>query len=478
MRAAARSGARSGDWVIMSSAVLQGVINYAYSFVMVHLLAPSAFAAFSALSSLLLVVGTFSGASIPMVVAREVVNGSRGSAARRHAVAFALAASGASAAVASVVVLVLSTRYASPALQGLAVLSCFAVFYGTVSAGYLQGERRFRLLTATRLLEVGGKLLIGTAIVLLWPTAEGAIAGFAAGSLLVSAAGIWIMRHDLGGMTWRGVLHGELWGDSVRLGLIQALVSLGQAIDIVVLGLVLGNTLEFAQYQAALILARVPLFVAAALATTAFPQLADRSRSQAEAESVVGQSLERFVLLAAVMTAGIATAPSVYLRLVLPEQYLVAAPLLLPLSLAASAAGVLVLTTTYFKGVSRFRAVAVLQIAVIVVTAGVVALTARSTTAVAWSMAATTGLGALASLVLVRRRWPGAHVPWPAAAAFPVALAALELLRPVPVAWTIAGVMLVAGAVYWLAVPRGRTGPVLPEAGVRHGAVGVRRAGP
>lgn len=467
---------RSGDWVIMASYVIEGVINYAYAVLMVHLLAPTEFAAFSALSTLLLVVGTFAGASVPMVLAREVVNAPRRSAARRTAVTFSMAASAASSLVAAVVVVVLAARYASPALLALAAFSCVAVFCGSACAGYLQGERRFRLLTVTSLLDVVTKLVVGSALVLLLPRAESAFAGFAAGALLFGATGLWLMRHDFGRASLRGAADRALWRDALRLGAVQALVAACQAIDVIVLGVVAAGSFGFAEYQALLVLARVPLFVALALATTVYPALADRSATAAEQVGAIGRSLERALLLTGILAAGIVTAPDVFLHIALPDRYAGGTPLLLPLTLAAIGSGILALTATFFLAASRIAGMTVLLVALLAVTSCALVAAASSMPAVAWTMAATTLAGALVSLALVRRHWPGARMPVLPAAVLPVLLGALWVVRPYVAWWSVTGVVVIAAAVYWLEFVRGRrSGGANAGSSVRRSGRGPRR---
>jgi O-antigen/teichoic acid export membrane protein len=437
--------ARSSEWVLLASSTTIGVLNYVYSLAVLHLLAPTEFAIFAFLSSLLLVVGTFSGAALPFALARQVANHRAGSTPRAEAISFTLFASAAASLVASAFIVALSVQFGSPGLVALSVLGCVAVFLGSTLNGYFQGKQQFHLLAAVGILEAVTKLVTGVVFVLLVPSAELAIASFAVGSLVKVPIGIWAMRRDL---RFRWVPAGaarRLWADALRLGGLQALVSITVTVDVIVLGILAADSVRFAQYQAVLILARIPIFFSSSLSTIAFSGLADRSTEPREASALVSRSLGRYVLLAGIFAAGVSTAPSTYLDLVLPESYLVAQPLLLPLSFAGAAAGLLSLTSFYAKAIERYREMVILLGFTLVSAAvGVVSL-ASDATAVAWLMAVVMTIAAVGSLLVLRRVVPGARLPWLVGLIGPAATGVLVLARSDVAVWTVLSAVLVGG---------------------------------
>lgn len=81
-----KPGADRAIVLLTSSALLVGVSNYGLSLLLIHRLPPSDFTIYSAVSSVLLSVGTLASAAVPWALAREVADSAPGSARRRLSV--------------------------------------------------------------------------------------------------------------------------------------------------------------------------------------------------------------------------------------------------------------------------------------------------------------------------------------------------------------------------------------------------------
>jgi O-antigen/teichoic acid export membrane protein len=440
-------GSRTADWVVIAGSVATGALNYVYSFLVLHLVAPPEFAAFAYLSSLLLVVGTFSGAALPFVLARRIATAPRATDARADAVGFAVGVSVVASLVSGALVVVLAARYASPAIVALAVVGCVAIFAGSVVNGCLQGEQRFTALAVVQVAQVAVKVVAGALFILAAPDVESAIGGFVLGAVLTAVVGAALVRRDLAGLRLRGLRDGRLWRDAIGLASVQGVVSVLIALDVVALGLLLADDTAFAAYQAVLVLARIPVFIATALAVTAFTPLAGAGSdpgSDGSGARVVTGSLHRLTVLAGLCTAGVAGLPDPLIAVVLPDDYPEVRQLLLPLALAGIAAALVVLATSFLRAAQRFRSVVVVVLAASGALVVALALAGGRPVATAWVMAAGVAATAAVTLALVRREWPAARPPVAAAALAVAATVALPLAHAMLPVWLL--LVAVAGA--------------------------------
>jgi len=473
--AGAGPGSRTADWVVIAGSVATGALNYVYSFLVLHLVAPPEFAAFAYLSSLLLVVGTFSGAALPFVLARRIATAPRATDARADAVGFAVGVSVVASLVSGALVVVLATRYASPAIVALAVIGCVAIFAGSVVNGCLQGEQRFTALAVVQVAQVAVKVVAGALFILAAPDVESAIGGFVLGAVLTAVVGAALVRRDLAGLRLRGLRDGRLWRDAVGLASVQGVVSVLIALDVVALGLLLADDTAFAAYQAVLVLARIPVFIATALAVTAFTPLAgavadpdaDAGSDDAGARVVTG-SLHRLTVLGGLCTAGVAGLPDPLIAVVLPDDYPEVRQLLLPLALAGIAAALVVLATSFLRAAQRFRSVVVVVLGASGALVVALALAGGRPVATAWVMAAGVAATAAVTLALVHREWPAARPPVAAAGLAVAATVALPLAHAMLPVWLL--LVAVAGAAGLLLLLRpGAPARPLSRSGSRSG---------
>lgn len=399
----ARAGGGSGV-VVSATAVLSG-LNYLYTVTLIWLLPPKQYAVVGSISALLLIWGTVAGASVPWVLAREVVSSEQGSDRRSRALCFAAVATNVQAVGAGVVTCLVAVHYAAPLELAVAFGAVIVIFGAASGAGYLQGLLRFRLLAVLRICEVLVKLGTGIALVLLGEGASGAIAGFVVGAAVVAGVALVIMRPDV---RWvrSAVFDRRLWTDAAGLASIQGGVAVLASLDIVIGSLVLGASAHLATYQAANVVGRVPLFVGAAVSVVVFPLL---TRSAVNPVEQTRESLWLFFRVSVPVTAVTMTLPHVVVTHLFPTSYGDVSTILPWSALAGLALGVANLTTTYFQAAGLIRrttltlAVGLLAGAVL----DIVGLHLYGGRGLAVAVAVQATAISVSLVIDIQRRWPG-----------------------------------------------------------------------
>lgn len=352
----ARSELAAGARWLTLATIGVGGLNYAYAFTLTRQLNPGAFAVYGGGQALLLAVGTVATSSVPWVLARALTDAADHEE-RRRAVAFALCLNLAlgvlAAAVTAGLGLSIGGAGTALALGGSSVL----ILLSSTPAGWLQGVRRFGQAAALRMVDVVVKVVVGLSLVGSGAGATGALVGFAAGSGVVLAIGLVLCRADLGRV--HGVLRaGTLWRNAAGIGAVQGLVSVAAALDVVLVASLSLPDAAAGSYQAATVLARVPLFFGGAVSVAAFPLLATSAR----AGGVIALSYRLFAILAVPYALALATMPPALLDRLFPPNYSEVHTLLPLLAVNGLALGLLNLVTTFFQSVGAFRPALALQL--------------------------------------------------------------------------------------------------------------------
>lgn len=168
-----------------------------------------------------------------------------------------------------------------------------------------------------------------------------------------------------------------------------------------------------------------------------FPRLAAHGPSAA-GRTALQEALRAHWVSAGSLTAVLVTCPPDLLALLLPASYVSSAPLLLPLGIAGLAGATLTVTITAFRAGLPVRPAVLLLLAGCPGLACATVLTADRPAALAWSTAAVTGVVAVASVALTRRRVTGLGPAAGATAPLTAATAAtlvLSALRPHMALW-------------------------------------------
>ncbi|AGL17162.1 oligosaccharide flippase family protein [Actinoplanes sp. N902-109] len=407
--------AAGGGVVLMLRFAATSVLNYGFGVALAWLLPRSEFGAVSVLQNVLLLAGMVLGAGMPWVLARTIARDPDGwPPVFRSAIAVNLAI--AVVLAGTLVVLQATPRHVLPdASPGVTVVVALTVLLLAVVAalgGALHGSRRFDGLGAMQTAEIAVKAVAGLALVALAGLgAAGVALGFLAGAAAAIGCAGWALRDRLPG--WGPFAGAAVTRQALPAGAGTGSIAFLVTLDVLVLS-VLGrgfgiSTAALAAYQVAVILARIPYYLANAMGDAAFPSMATGRTRRESHEWFV--AVLRWVLLALVpLQLVLLIAPATPLRVLFPGGYADAATLIRVLTAGTVAliAADLLVKALYAQGLAGAVARRA-PIAVLVQLTGLLLLVPRWGTtgaAVAFALGATTGAVLLAAVYLTYHR-PG-----------------------------------------------------------------------
>lgn len=418
------------SWILIGS-VGAGGLNYLFSLSMTALLTPPQYTAFAGGQAITLVTGTVANTSVPWLLAREISRSSDRTAPR-GVVWFATVLNLVLGAGAAALTMGLSVGFADPALMAWLGAATLGFFMASTGMGWALGHARYQLLAVLIVAEVAVKVVVGVGLVAAGAGPPGVFIAALIGALVITGAMLRPMWREL--RPTRAVLASRrLWRSAAGMGAVQAAVTLVSVIDVLFIPVCFGTRGEVAGYQVAATLTRAPLFVALAMATSAFPRLAQRPGDRL----VLSATAQHVLSVLVPMLAVIATLPRPVFDSVLPSGY-VDAVRFLPLTAALSTTyGLVVVQTTVFRADGRTREC--LGILAGTCALSIICMTIGSTVDV-YMTAVGALLGALGGLIAltvqIERRWARALrpnlrplIPWLGAAAI------LALARAVPWVW-------------------------------------------
>lgn len=313
------AGMARSSAVLSVATGLVGVLSYACTVVMAHLLTTGDYIDYSAAQALLTSVGVAASALIPLPLSQVVRAHPAGSPQRRRGMAFAVWVSlltGITAGVALTGVTVLFTGLGVAVVVGAAGLFLFVIM---PTWGWLQGELRFGRYAGVSIAEVGLRLGFSVVAALCGWGAAGALGGFIVGAAVVALMGLVWARRDL---AWSPAVVADRgrWAETGGIALVQLVLSGLVNADVVLVAL-LGNPASpaVAGYQAMATLAKGPVYVAAATMLISFPLL--RTAPPKRVAAILNQALRSFSALALPAAAVLATLPAGLALLVLPARY-------------------------------------------------------------------------------------------------------------------------------------------------------------
>lgn len=445
------------SWILFAT-VLAGGLNYLYALGMTGLLTPPRYSAFVSGQAIMLVTGTVANTSVPWLLAREISRAADG-VASRGLVWFSTILNLLVGAAAAALTVALSAGFADPAETAWLAAATLGFFMASTGMGWSQGHQRFGLLAALIVAEVAIKVVLGVELVASGAGPAGAFAAALAGALAIAIAMLWPMRHELA-PTRAALASRRLWRSAAGMGAVQAAVTLLSVIDVLFMVLRFGPTRAVADYQVSATLTRAPLFLALALATAAFPQLARRPGDRAVLSTHIQHVLNVLIPLLVL----IATLPGPLLTAVLPGGYDGAVRFLPLTAVLSTAYGVVIAQTTVFRADGRVR-----ECLLILVGACVTSLICMALGSMIGIYEAAVGaiVGALVVIVALavqtERRWRGAQrldlrslMLWPGVAVL------LVLVRSTPWLWLCLAALV--------AVQIARAATSRPESTLRLGA--------
>jgi stage V sporulation protein B len=209
-------------------------------------------------------------------------------------------------------------------------------------------------------LEVFLKLLVGIGLVYLGYGVVGALTGFLVGGLLTLIIMIYLLR---GFKFWKS----KEWMDfkvfSFALPMFFGALGITLIQNLDILGIkflterVISNELA-GYYQAALILARIPLFVVGVIMMAIFPFISKYSRSGSEVYS--STSLRFALLFIFPVTLAIALIPEAFIKLIFPEVYTVGAQALAVVAIGMGFLAIILVLAQIFQALGKPRLPAII----------------------------------------------------------------------------------------------------------------------
>jgi O-antigen/teichoic acid export membrane protein len=341
------SAAHGALWITLGTVSI-GLSNYGYSLVLTHLLTVTEYSVFSAGQSLILWATNIATVSVPWVLAQALAR-ARTEGERNSAIRFAKLLSAGTGLVAGVIAGGIATWVSGPEIAVVVAVSTFAIFLGTTTTGWLQGDEHMRSLSLLYLAENALKNVVGLLLVTVAGLKGiGALAGFGFGALAMLVR--WPRTRRDGKQSWREVVNKELLRHAMATAGAQGLVSLFIAVDVVLVALLPGNRALAASYQASTTLTRIPLYIAGAIATAYFPSLS----RQAKNGVIAAQAVRLYAATGLPLMAILATIPNFFVARLFPSQYGDVTLMLKYTAVTGMAAGGISLVTTFFQAANEY----------------------------------------------------------------------------------------------------------------------------
>ena len=340
--------AHGARWITLAF-VIVGLLNYGYALLLTRLLDVAAYSRFAAGQGLILWASTVATVCVPWVLAQGLAR-ARSGPERQSVTRFAKLVSVTSGVSAAAIVGVIALRFAAPTAVLALAISTFVIFLGTATTGWLQGTERMRglaiLYVTENVLKNGAGVLL---VVVAGRGDAGALAAFGIGGLVMLARWPRTPRHP-GPSRVTGWGHRELWRRTARIAGAQSMVSLFVTLDVVLVAMLPGHRALAASYQASATLARIPLFVAGAVATAFFPSL-----SRGEPGGVLAaRALRMYAAVTLPVAVILITIPAHLLALVFPAQYGAVAMLLRFTAVTGFGAGGISLVIAFFQAADDY----------------------------------------------------------------------------------------------------------------------------
>ncbi|MCX5231883.1 lipopolysaccharide biosynthesis protein [Streptomyces sp. NBC_00233] len=444
---------------IATAVVVVGAVNYAYTLILTRLLDVSGYATFAAGQGLVVCTAAVAVVTVPWMLAQALARAGS-DAERGEAVRFAMITAVVGGTVAAIAVGCVAMEFAGT-LTTLAIAgSTLAIYVTRVSVGWLQGTERLRTLAVLTAAEALLKFGVGLFFVSALGLGEtGALAAF--GVAVLPYVFFWPRRfRNEPRRPWRAVsADRDLWRRASGVASLQGVVALLASVDIVLVAMLPTDRAAAASYQAAVMLGRVPLFLAGAVSIAFLPALSRRRAG----DPLTASALRMYLTVALPLTVVAATVPNALITTVFPSGYSMVSTLMACTATAGLALGALALLVTFAQAVNDYACLRTLLVGLGLY---VTALASGWATGGVLGMAIGGLCGTVAALVLLAVRHSRRHGFGVAERPFGrvvlplLALAGgLALLRPFTYVWFAAAVVVTTVAL-WRFFGRRRT-PVL-----------------
>ncbi len=413
--------------VVLGAFASTSVINYAFSLIMGHLLAPGDFGLLAFAQTVLLIGGLVVNSGFAWSLTKALVGvaaAERGRLARGALLANLVLAGTLSAGLIALFALgPLRGGLESWAVVALVAAALPFMAILAITRASAQGAEAFGIVALCQVIEVTCKALGGVVLLKLGWGATGAVGGFVVGAALAAALGAWLLRRRLGIALWgawqrpalrvAGTMFGALLGLALLLNL-----------DILALKLLSGDRAITGHYQAGIVLANLPYYLASALIPVVFTQVARQAQLSATPKAV-GEALRFVLVLALPLEAALILAPQAVQQVM---GYTPGAAVVRLLAVANSALMVIALLSAVFQAAGRPRTPARTLLAVVTAEVAVqrwaVPRWAALGAAATFCAACLAALVALATAYIAAVGWRNLHIRWAWLAKYAVTLGA------------------------------------------------------
>ena len=351
-----RTTAAQGSVALIGSFAVIAVLNYGFGLAMAWLLRPAAYGVLGVSQTVLMILSLVVNAGFPRVVLRAV--SSAGWPLPRdtlQTIKTALRANLGLAALGGTVIVLLyllQSDVRRPETLGIALLllaTGLVLSVNAVLASLLGGLFRFRPASLVSVIEVVVKVVGGLSLVVIGYGAAGAIAGFLIGAIIATLLAAFYLR-DLDYLHTPGWQPLRTLHSSVPMFLGVVALGLLSNLDILVLKLFAPASQSDSLagiYQAAVILARIPIFIATSMMTAVFSFMsrdAEQPQGAAGVRIYALVSLKYAALFLLPLNVIFITRPDAIISVFFPRAYAESS-----LALAASSVGTaaLVLVTIF-----------------------------------------------------------------------------------------------------------------------------------
>ena len=426
--------------VLAVSAGLVAAVSYTCTLVLAALLPATDFVDFAACQSLLTLVGVVASSMIPLPLSQAVRAHPPGSPERRRAVSFALVVSLGVGLMSAVVLALVAAGFSTPEVAVATGVGALLLCSVMPVWGWLQGTARFRTYAGLRVAEATARLIVTVCAGLLGWGVTGSVGGFAAGALVVLAAGLLLMHRELAVIP-AAFTDRRRWSDTGSIALVVCLLIGLAGADVVLIALADADSTQAAGYQAMSVLTKGSIYLATGTVLVVFPMM--RNAAADEQGRIAQAAIRSYLRTGLFACAVLVTVPVGLLELVLPAAYAASAPLLAWLAVAGAGFGLVNVAAMSLLAIRRTRRLAagVGTAAVVVPAAMLVGLREGGPAGLAAGTAAGALLSAVVLVLLTGVILPRAagRAAGAAFAGFAVLLLLLILARPWPMAWLAVG---------------------------------------
>lgn len=335
---------------IATAVVLVGALNYAYTLVLTRLLDVSGYATFAAGQGLVVCTAAVAVVTVPWMLAQALAR-ARSDTERGEAVRFAVITAIAGGGVAALAVGCVAMEFASTPTTLVIAGSTLAIYITRVSAGWLQGTERLRTLAV--LTTVEATLKFGIGLFFVWALGLGETGALAAFGIAVLPYVFFRPRRFGNGprRPWRALTADrDLWRRAGGVASLQGVVALLAAMDIVLVAMLPTDRAAAASYQAAVMLGRVPLFLAGAVSIAFLPALSRRRSG----DPLTASALRMYLTVALPLTVVAATVPGALITKIFPPGYAMVSTLMACTATSGLALGALALLVTFAQAVNDY----------------------------------------------------------------------------------------------------------------------------